>query len=211
MDTLPDETILHIFSFLPECFLFKTVSITSRRFHGLVYCHTAIKGMTNFLQSISIDGKKASWPLALNRAADVIAMAPAGTLKSFTLMDGTRTWKNLFQLWQKSQLLILNVSNTRGVVKNSAFSTWMLNDLIELNVSSTEIDDTFLGLLEIFCHQLQILNISNCQKVTPKGFVKANLTSLDVLNIYMCPLDADSVIHAIRVYNVIIICIKNVN
>lgn len=208
MDGLPEEIVLHIFSFLPVPFVFKSVSIVCKDFRHLAYDQRIVRTASHIIQEVKL-GKKGILNLeAVRKLLEVVNMSPSDTLKSLALQNGSRGANDLLCHFLKRcrNLYLLNLSDTNGEITEAiAFVK-----LRELNVSGTSINNHFLHQLSRACTHLYCLNISRCSNVTEEGISQA-LFNLTVLNIAECRLGGESVIHAIRDYGCTLVCARGID
>ena len=88
MEGLPEEIIVHIFSYLPVTFLFQTVSLVCNEFCRLTYDHHIVILALDILAKIDIGRKGCLNQEALHRLLHVITLAPTNIVKSLTLQNG---------------------------------------------------------------------------------------------------------------------------
>ena len=182
METLPEEIIQHILSYLPGRFLFKTVSLVSKHFHRLVYSRPTIISTRYILEEICLKTERDYWSFIMKKLCEVINIAPSGSVIVLSLMNGTDTW-NFLRLFKNtcSMIRVLNMSNTKGNIGEDMRNYWSFTQLRELNVSHTNIGDLFLELVGDTCSHLFVLNISCCPLITQSGIEKAQL-NLGMIN-----------------------------
>lgn len=208
MDGLPEEIILHIFSYLPVTFVFRTVSLVSKDFRRLAYDRHIVVLALDVLAEIDIGRKGCLNREAFHRLLHVINLAPTNVVKSLTLRNSSETLEVLFHSRKKlSNLLILNLSGTRCQLPKNMIP---FGQLRELNVSGTSIDDQFLIQVSRMCKHLYCLNISKCFNVTQDGILQASF-NLTVINMAFCWLSGEAIIHAIREYGCTLVCTRGIH
>ena len=208
MESLPDEIVLLIFSYVPAKNLFQSVSVVSKTFNRLAYDCFLVRRSGRLLEKINLERK--SKP-TMQKVRDIIAMLPSTTVKYISIQDCFAAWEVLDVLAATCKSLrILNLASSREAPKLSKkIKPFMFSQLLELNVSYTLIDDNFIHHLSQSCKKLYSLNMSHCPNVTDTGLTTVSF-NLTLLNIAHCHLQFETVVYTLREFDVQVLCMQGI-
>ena len=87
---------------------------------------------------------------------------------------------------------------------------FVFHQLLDLNVSGMTIDDIVIEWVCRRCKDLYSFNISRCPNIMEMGLLIAKF-NLMLLNIVHCNLGFPSVVHALREFDVQVLCIQEIH
>lgn len=209
MESLCDEILLEIFSFLPPGIVFKTVSLVCRRFWFLAYDSSTLRRSRGLLIEIKLQRKSF---VSIQRLLDVVSRSPSNYVEFLSVQECNSTW----EVFEKvavtcKDLKILNLPGMNGVPNFCKdIQPFVFHQLLELNVSGTAIGDIVIEWVWRSCKDLYSLNISPCPNITDTGLSRAKF-NLTLLNIAHCNLGFPSILHALREFDVQVLCIQGIH
>ncbi|KAJ7358969.1 hypothetical protein OS493_019873 [Desmophyllum pertusum] len=125
-------TSLYLFA---EACMFRSVFLVCKDFRRLAYDHQFIKIALDFIREVSIGEKGCLHVEVIDKLLEVINVAPADIVKILSLCNGKTTWELLSRFEIKCRnLLVLNLSGTRGHVPENVITFAQLRKLNDLHV-----------------------------------------------------------------------------
>lgn len=204
---LPEDVILHIFSFISFKILQKLVSRVCKTWHRICKDKTLVK-MASAEEFQSIRLSEHLTYLQLKNFVERIIWVRTADIKLLDLAKSAISWEfvdNHNRRYQWRNLRILNIAKLDFEV------TATFANLLELNVCESKFNDKHLVKVSSLCNTLRILNVSGCS-VTDSGIERSSLESLIFINVSNCKLLTErSIRHIIENWETSSLCVKGLN
>ena len=207
---LPEDVILHIFSFISFKVLLGTISRVCKLWHKICDDPTIVR-KASAKEFYSVRLSENLTHQQLQNVVERVIWVRSADVKSFDLAKTAISWEYIDSKKRKNNWKNLRILNIAKLVSAEFQVTKAFANLLELNVCESKFNDNHLVEVSKMCNRLRILNVSGCD-ITDFGIENTSLQSLIFINISNCKMLTErSISRIIENWETISLCVKGLN